>query len=703
MAKKTTKKEKQSKDDFLALIKTRFKESAEAENETRLESAIDHRMENGDQWEESVLRDREGRPCVTVNKISGVVKQVIGDQRQNSPSIKVMPVDNDKDPDTAEIFTGIIRNIEQTSDADSAYDTAFFHQVVGSYGAWRINTEYTHEDSFDQDIVIKRIKNPHSVYFDPLAQEVDRSDARYCFVVDDMAKEDFESQYPKADISDWEDAEGENYDWITEDKVKVAEYFYKEPYTKRILQLETGEVIDYDKYKHLIQSAVIPEANYEPGQEYILSAEGRPLKIENDRESECTRVKWAKVTAAEVIDERTLPGKYIPVVFVPGEETFVDGRPVLRSAIRHARDSQRIYNWMSSVSIETIAQAPKQPWVATAEQLEGYEDQWAQAASKPTPYLLYNGVPGSPPPQRLGGSMPDTGALAEAQKASDDVKTTTGVYDASLGARGNETSGRAIVARQREGDTATFVFVDNLARALKYTGKILIDLIPKIYDTERIVRTLGPDGAEKFVKVNQMVADPSSPSGFKKVNDLQVGKYDVVVNVGPSYQTARVESAEAMLGIVQAVPQVGQYILDLVAKNMDWPGADEIEARLKKLLPQGMSEEQEELTPEQQQQKQQAMQQQQQMEQMQQQMVQLEMGLKQAELQGKQIDNQGKQQDMQPDQLEMQGQQLKNKGQQLDNQQAMLDMKQQISEMRGDGEKIAQQAVISTLQQLGLV
>ena len=636
-------------DKILREARNRFKEASEYDEENREASKIDHNFENGDQWDEMTIQDREGRPSLTINKISGVVKQIIGDQRQNSPSIKVTPVDNGDDVATAEIFTGIIRNIEQTSDADSAYDTGFFHQVVGGYGAWRVNTEYAREDTFDQDIVINRIKNPDCVLFDPMCQKIDKSDARYCFVFEDVDRDDFEAEYPKAKMDGFEDTGDNNEVWLDENTVKVAEYFRKTQYKKMLYQLADGKVIDGEEYANAIfDTEELPEGMEEALQgkgvevegKFLLTPKDEILPIVNEREAECDKITWYKMTGTEILDKQEWLGKYIPVVYVPGEETFVNGKTVLRSAIRHARDSQRIYNWMSSTSVETIAQAPKIPWMVTAAQIEGNEQEWNEAASRPKPYLIYNGDPlSSGPPQRMGGSTPDIGALQEAQKAADDIKATTGIYDASLGARGNEVSGKAIIARQREGDTSTYVFVDNLSRAIRYTGKILIDLIPKIYDAERVVRTLGPDGAEKFVTVNQVVRDPSSPNGQKIVNDLTVGKYDVIANVGPSYQTQRVEAAESMLSFIQAMPAAGQVMMDLVAKNLDWPGADEIEERLKKVLPPNLiDKDPSEMSPEELQQYQKAQQQAEQQAQQAQQMQQMQMQLMAAQLEKLQSD-----------------------------------------------------------------
>lgn len=621
----------------------RFDEAKQSWSKCRDEAREDFRFEAGDQWDQAVLKSRIGRPSLTVNKLYSVVQQIVGDQRQNRPAIKVKPVDSQSDPELAEALTGLCRSIQNNSDAEAAYDTAFQHAVTGGFGYFRINTVYADDEVFEQEIRIERILDPFSVYVDPMAQRADKSDAKWLLVTDVMSRDAFNAAYPKHEVSDFDTESRPS--WYPSDSVVVAEYWYKVPATRQLWMLETGEVVDGSE---IGEDAVAEYA----GKRYL---QGRPdetgmpqlIAITKERTASYDKVKWAKLCGHGVIEKRDWVGKYFPIVGVYGQETIVDGELIYRSAIRYARDAQRTYNWMRSTAVETIAQAPRQPFLATPKQIENHESQWQQMHDRPMPYLLYNAT-NEPPPQRLGGTIPDIGAAQEAQISADDIKGTTGIYDASLGAKSNETSGKAIMARQREGDTATFSFIDNLSRAIRLAGRIIVDLIPKIYDTERTVRILGEDDKEEFIALNKVVVDPSEPQGFRVINDITKGKYDVVVSVGPSYNSKRVESAEAMLGFVQAVPQAGGVILDLVARNMDWPGADEIADRLQKMLPPGMAEQEED--PQAQQammaQQRQAMQQQEQMMQQQQmaqqaemQKAMIEIQTAQAKLEGVQLDN----------------------------------------------------------------
>lgn len=596
----------------ISQIKKLYSEASEAWQDNRDEYCIDMNMVAGNQWDEDSLRDREGRPCLVINKMAGALKQVVGDQRQNRPSIKVQPVDSESDPKTAEVLTGLIRNIEQQSDAESAYDNAFECSSAGGFGFFRINTAYTQEDAFEQDIIIERILDPLSVTFDPYAKKADKSDARYCFIEEVITKVEFEERFPKHKPEDWESQyRDDGSQWFTGENVRIAEFWEKEEYEKLIYQLATGQVIDAESYKEFIIEV--------EGQKALMQMQGQPIPIVAERKTMCDRVKWSLVCGHKVIETKEWAGKYIPIVGVWGNEYWVDGKIIYKSAVRDARDPQKVYNWMRSTEVETVANAPRQPFLLTPDEIEGHEQQWHEMHRKPQPYLLHN-------PSQLGrpsrqqSSLPDIGSQNQAMIAADDIKATTGIYDASLGARSNETSGRAILARQREGDVSTFVFIDNLSRALRYAGRILVDLIPKIYDTQRVVRVLGEDGSEDFAEINTPMPDG------RMLHDLTTGKYDVTVNVGPSYTTQRVEAADAMLSFAQGNPQFAQLFMDLIAENLDWPGADKIAERAKKMLPQGLAEQDEEdKTPEQLQQEQAQAQQAQMMQQMQMQQFQLQM------------------------------------------------------------------------------
>lgn len=520
-----------------------------------------------EQWPEEIKRKREteGRPCLTINKLPSFIRQVINDARQNKPAIKVRPVDDSSDPATAEVINGLIRNIEYSSGADIAYDVALDAAVTGGFGFFRIDVDYAFDDTFDMDILIRPIGNPLTVLGDPRSKAFDSSDWDVAFVTSLIKKAEFEARYKGAEKVDWS---GEGYDgldsaWLAGEDVRIAEHWMRNEVTRKLVQLSDGSIMRAEDYM-------------DPERKPIFDAMG--ITVAGERDGRSYEVIQRIMTGAEVLEENKWQGKYIPIIPVYGEEVNVEGVRFFRSMVRDAKDPQQMFNYWRTMATELVALAPKAPWVGRKGAFSS-DPKWATANTVSHQYLEYNG---DVMPQRQPFAGVPAGALQEALNASDDIKAIIGMYDASLGARSNETSGKAILARQREGDINTFHFVDNLARSIKHAGRILIDLIPKIYTGPRVVRILGQDETPEVIKVNQQIETEDG----QKIYDLTAGKYDLTVEVGPSYNTKRQESAEQMTEMIRAFPAAAPIIGDLLAKNLDWPGADEIAERLKAMVPQ---------------------------------------------------------------------------------------------------------------------
>ena len=594
---------KDKEQTFITKALERFEESKDAEQSNRERSVASTAFENAEQWTEAEKQQRLGRPCCTVNRVSGTAKKIVNSMRQNRPRIKVRPVDSATDPMMAELLTGLIRNIENVSDADSAYDNGASCAVRGGYGYWRVLTRYADDDAFDQEIYIERIVNTHSVYLDQSAIKADYSDGDYGFIVNDVKRKKAEELYKDANLGGFEKGEGESMsDWFATDTVRIAEYWYKEPVTKHIYELPGGNVIEIEKPK-------VSKETDEAGQEVEMVEDSNGFKTPfvRTRSVKSHKVMWCKISGREILEgPQEWAGKYIPIIPELGEEKWIEGERILNSAIKDAMEPQKIYNWAMSNNMETLALSPKQPWILTAEQIGEYQALWDKAYTTPMPYLLYVHKEGQASPQRLGGSVGDQGALQLAQISADDIKVTTGVYDASLGARSNETSGKAIRARAAEGDIATFEFPDNQIKAVKYTGKVLVDLIQNIYDGDRVVRLMGDDlkktfanakpgpdgkplvnpnqdGTEAWARVNFAYIDPTN--GKKTIyNNLSAGKFDVTCDAGPGYLTKRQEAADGMIQLGQGAPQVMPVLIPRIAKAQDWPEAQEIGEEIKALM-----------------------------------------------------------------------------------------------------------------------
>lgn len=537
------------------------------------------------QWPENVEKQRqqEGRPILTINKVAPVIRQVVNDARLNRPSITVRPQDSNADKETAEIITGLVRNIEQSSDADIAYDTAIDNAVSGGFGYFRINLDYAADidpaadlaalgkEAFEKDIRFERIINPLSVFGDPDSTSATSDDWNKALVIEDMPREEFRRKYPKAKFDSFYGEDSQVASWVTDKMVRVAEYWVREKTEKPIVlvafQDDETQILALDDYRKREQ-----EITQAGGQ---LVGPPRPITTH--------KVTQYVVTASQVLETVEWPGCFIPIIPVYGDEVFLDGRRYFRSLIRDAKDANRMFNYWRTTTTELVALAPKAPYLVEEGAIID-EDKWATANVVSHPYLEYGR--GAQMPQRQPFTSAPAGALQEALNAADDIKAVTGIYDASLGARSNETSGKAINARQREGDVSSFHFIDNLTRSIRHAGRIVLDLIPKVYSTPRIVRILGEDGTPDTKQVNQPVAEQDEQGNeIQRIYDLRVGRYDLAVAAGPSFTTRREETATQMIELIRSYPDAAPIIGDLLAKNLDWPGADEIARRLEKMLP----------------------------------------------------------------------------------------------------------------------
>jgi hypothetical protein len=579
---------------ILATARSRLDMAMSALSESREDENDDLKFYAGSpdnhwQWPADVLATRgavqgqtiNARPTLTINKLPQHVRQVTNDQRQNRPGAKVIPVDDNADIEIAEIFNGMIRHIEYMSDADVAYDTACENQVAYGEGYVRLLTEYCDDNTFDQDIKIGRIRNSFSVYMDPTMQDPTGADAKYCFVTEDLTKEEFTRMYPDASpittLQSLGVGDQSISNWLNEDTIRIADYYYID-YDPATLNLYPGN-----------QTAFAGTAEDKALKAYF----GKPIK---SRESDRQKVRYCKINGYEILEQREWVGKYIPVVRIVGNEFEVDGRLYVSGLVRNAKDAQRMYNYWVSQEAEMLALAPKAPFIGYGGQFEGYEDKWKTANTQNWPYLEVNpdvtdGQGATLPlPQRAQPPMASSGLLQAKAGAAEDIKSTTGQYNASLGMGSNERSGKAILARQREGDVGTYHYGDNLARGVRHIARQLIDMIPKIYDTQRVARIIGEDGETKMVKINPDQQQPVNKivdeQGIvlEKIYNPGVGKYDVVATTGPGYATKRQEALEAMAQLLQGNPQLWSVAGDLFVKNMDWPGAQEMSKRFAKTI-----------------------------------------------------------------------------------------------------------------------
>ncbi len=563
-----------SKEEFLQIMRRRFQEAETAENENRLAALDDLRFVHNykqAQWPagDQQTREVDRRPILTHNLLRKFMRSMIGAMKQTRPSIKVLPVDNKSDLLTAQIRTDLIKQIEKDieSPAEQAYDKAYEGAVGNAFGFMRILPRYEKNESFNQKLQIRRVANPFTVHFDPSASTFLRTDANYCFVNTTYSRDEFKRKWPDADPgTEWQTM-GESYEkWFMSDTVRVTEYFYKVPARKIIAQLDDLSIVE-------ITEKVTAEA---------IAKAGRQIRKQKVIQS--SRYMWAKVSGNDVLEEpRPWPGKFIPIIPVYGDEVNIEGKRVLFSFFRDAKDPQTMYNFWLTAATEIVALSPKTPYIGTARQFKGHEKKWNQANVKNYSFLEYNADPKTKmPPRREQPSMVPAGHVTMMNIAEKNIMGTSGRFEASLGQQGNERSGKAIRLRQAASDQSSFSYLDNFHQSLLFTGYQLVDLIPSIYDTARIVRLRGVDDAVKFEEINTPYYDPDSDS-IKIANDLSAGDYDAELDVSPAYASRRQEAVESMIELIQYIPNAGPFVADLIVKNMDFPGSQEIAERLKSL------------------------------------------------------------------------------------------------------------------------
>ena len=589
---------------ILEEARKRFDIGMNAWSDTYDAGKLDHEFLAGNQWPEDLMAERQldGRPCLTINKLPQFVAQIVNEMKMNPTSIKVAPVEgdmtegggknvagqNNSDYEWTDIIAGLIRNIEYNSDAVSHYNRAADNCTTCSVGWLRVYTKYAKWDSFDLDVVIKSVANPWSVVIDPSFTETDASDMNWGFCIERVPKLEFERRWPEATKGDFSCGDSFDEDWDDEETVMVAEYFSREPQSVRLFLMSDGQVFDSS---HMEAQAKADGVKFNKN-DYEVGSQIAGLDVIRIKDVVRHKVVWRKITAWSILEGgtegRLWPGDTIPLVPMFGRVIQLSDRRVYQSAIRDALDPQREYNYWRSAATEAVALAPSAPWIGTHENFEQNQEEWQNSNRKNYAYLGFTPDSTGITPQRNALSQTPAAEMSQSMNANDDIKATMGIYDASLGQRSNETSGRAIIARQKESDVSNYHFAASRDAAVARVGRILVDIIPKVYDAERTIRIRTPDEREDFIKINEVTNIGNEQI---TINDITRGKYDVEVYSGPSYSSIREEVVDNLVSVIEAVPQIGVYAMDILAENMNWPGADQLARRLKKAVPQEVLDE----------------------------------------------------------------------------------------------------------------
>jgi len=558
---------------------------SENDSNNRVEALDDLKFAGGDQWPVEIQNSRllESRPYLTINKIDAYCRQIANQQRQQRPRMVAHGMNTESDEKVAEVITGILRHIENQSDADAAYDNAFEFAVRMGWGYWRILYDFPRPDSMEQELYIKRIENPFMVYFDPNSNEPDGSDAEKCLITEVISKESFRKMYPGADDGGGFNPRGtgdSQSEWITKEDIRIAEYFYTEHIRTKLYLLSDGTTCYED----------------EKPSEIMMQDAG--VYVVSKRETIKKQIKWCKLTGMQVLEQRDWPGRFIPVVPVYGQQLIVDSKKKKFGLTRMAKDPQRMYNFWSTALTESVALAPKAKFLLAEGQDEGHEMEWNTANIKSMPVLRYkqtdsDGKP-APVPTRIQPEPPPSGMVTALQGLNSDLMAVVGIYDPAQLPQGMQ-SGKALNGQQQQTDMTNFHYYDNLTRSIRQSGRICLDLIPHIYSEERVMRIIGADGKGELVSINQKTQDEQGVD--KVLNDVTVGEYDIVMETGPGYASKRQEAVDSMMTLLTADPNLMQQAGDLVFRNMDFPGADIIADRLAAANPLAQIDEKSDIPP----------------------------------------------------------------------------------------------------------
>jgi hypothetical protein len=630
-----TRKKAETDEDIVNEAQERFDYAHGYQSVAHRHYIEDVQFANGDddnmaQWTDTISAGRKSasRPTLTVNKTRVHCLQIINDARQNPVQIRINPVGDDATYEASQIYEGIIRHIEYISNAQQAYANATYCQVMGGIGYWRVLVDYAHDNTFDQEIYIKRVPEPTSVYLDPDIQQADGSDAKWGFLFYEMTRDEFQAEY--GDSDDDPDSvnlnnaalssRGEARSYRTDDKhVEVLEYYRVGEKHDKLVQLpvqalqlfppdvamQLAHGMDPDKGP-IVRVSSMPDGLLDQlAQLGILPVAERDV-AEPD-------VEWFLIADKKIVERKDWPGRFVPIVRVPCEEVIINGQLDWVSHVRHLRDPQRLYNWYTSQAAEFVALQTKAPFVGVAESIEPHKKDWENANVENKAVLLYKGIDANgnsiPPPQRAQPPVMAAAYMEGLRISQAEMMMATGQYQAVMGEPSNETSGVAINARQRQGDNATYHVIDRLASAIRYTGRIILDLIPKVYDSKRALMIFGEDGTQTQVHIDpdapqahQTTPDPNMPPAQPPMNREQdpdtarqeamrtvfnpkIGRYSVVADVGPSFATKRQEAFNAFSQVIAQNGAAFQVIGDFWAKNADFPGSDEMANRLKQGLP----------------------------------------------------------------------------------------------------------------------
>lgn len=566
----------------------RLKIAEEAESTNRVLAIEDMEFADGQQWPDDLynMRKVQRRPSLTINHTGTLVRRVVNNMAEQRPRIKAHPVGDGAQIDDARVAQGLVRHVENRSQAEVAYDTAGECAVRAGWGYVRILGEYVDERSFDQELRIKPVRNALTGYIDPAAEMPDGSDMQWFIFSDKMSRQDFKRRYPDEELADWvHGAAGDNQRlWLSKTQIRIAEYYRIKKTKDTLYQLTNGKTL-------LLSEMQGRKAAFEAAGLLAMDDSGKEIK----RPTERRQIQWFRINGIRIVDRRDLPGKWIPVARCEGNVLDINGDVRRKGMVRDLKDPQRMFNYWETAKTEKLALSAKAPWVVAEGQTDGHPE-WDNANQVPHSKLVYKVLLGPdgqplnvPPPQRQPAVEVEAGFAEAAESAGKNLMQVAGMpHEPGQDTPGTVVSGLALRRRQQISDISHVQYYNKQTMMIAHVGRILLDLFPHYYGTQRMQRIIGEDGVPEMIQLNQPIQPEPGVQAVKY--DMNVGRYDVVMDTGPGYETKRLEGAENMIDLLKT--PLGEPVVkvasDVVMRNFDFNGAQDIADRLMPQTPQGM-------------------------------------------------------------------------------------------------------------------
>lgn len=535
----------------------------------------------GDQWreDESKLFERYNKIPLVFNKLGVLMNHLLGEQMQNTPNLQIVP-DENVPVKTAEVRAALIKSISLNSDAKFIYQQAFWQAIVGGYGAFRVGTEYTDYDSFDQEIKYYSIEDPNRCYWDLTAKKPCKTDGLYAGFQTRMSRKAFKTKYGieiEQDIGTTSIIEDSTMAFADDDSITILDHYEREGKKTKIYKLSNGQVIDGDEYKKLEKQKI-------DGMKVLLY-NGEPVTIFDTRETVKYKVKHIQIAGDYILEETDFPSKRLPVFFVDQKSYYSkSGQQITRSFFKDAKDAQKYLNYLATQCAYILKVSRYDQFMAPRKCVSAPDT--AQMWRDPSVIrgvLHYDESPSGDKPEALRPPELSATLTQQYERALMDIQSGTGMFNAQLGEVGNEISGTAVDARSRRGTKNTFVPYNALNVAIADSGECINEMIPEVYDTERLLMLAMPDAESQPVNINK----PMDPYGLQVENDMTKGRYKIRLKPGPSYEGQKTEALESLQLVLQAdkAGTVFPMIADLYAENLPLDNNLELRNRLRTLVP----------------------------------------------------------------------------------------------------------------------